>query len=166
VPKKTFIRILISDYMHRIGHHMAWFKFQIMNFKNFQKHSHNESWIVYKNIRSSMVKTIFESDASLSNYCEKTDEIRVDACMSACVSMCQLALVCVRWNNQLAERFLCGNELVLIHSTIGLYASSWQKRLYAVWPGNLCVDLLCMEGSARVSTWPACVSSWLDWIGL
>jgi hypothetical protein len=36
-----------------------------------------------------MVKTIFESDASLSKYCEKTDEIRVDACMSACVSMCQ-----------------------------------------------------------------------------
>jgi hypothetical protein len=138
VPK-TFIRILTGDYMHRIGHHMTWFKFQIMNFKNFQKYIHNGSWIVHKNIKSSMVKTVFESDASLSNYREKTDEIRVDACMSARVSMCQLASARVRWNSQLAERFICGNELVLIHSTIGLYASSRQNVLYVVWPGNLCI---------------------------
>jgi hypothetical protein len=39
-----------------------------------------------------MVKTVFESDASLSNYRKKTDEIRVDACMSACVSSRQPVL--------------------------------------------------------------------------
>jgi hypothetical protein len=64
-----------------------------------------------------MVKIVFESDASLRNYREKTEEIKVDACMSACVSLRQVA-------GLLAERFLCGNELVLIHSTTGFYGSS------------------------------------------
>jgi hypothetical protein len=34
-----------------------------------------------------MVKIIFESDASLRNYREKAEEIKVDVCMSACVSL-------------------------------------------------------------------------------
>ena len=33
-----------------------------------------------------MVKTVFESDASLRNYNEKTKEIIIDVCMHACVS--------------------------------------------------------------------------------
>jgi hypothetical protein len=41
-----------------------------------------------KNIRNSMVKTVFESDVSLRNSHEKIEEIRVDTCMQACVSMC------------------------------------------------------------------------------
>ena len=41
---------------------------------------------MHKNVRSSMVKTVFESDASLRNYNEKTKEIRLDLCMHACVS--------------------------------------------------------------------------------
>jgi hypothetical protein len=32
-----------------------------------------------------MVKIVFQSDASLRNYREKIEEIKVDACMSACV---------------------------------------------------------------------------------
>jgi hypothetical protein len=36
-----------------------------------------------------MVKTVFESDASLRNYREKMEEIRMDAYMHACVSACQ-----------------------------------------------------------------------------
>jgi hypothetical protein len=36
-----------------------------------------------------MVKIVFESDASLRNYREKTKEIKVDAYMSACVSLRQ-----------------------------------------------------------------------------
>jgi hypothetical protein len=43
-----------------------------------------------------MVKTVLESEASLRNYCEKIEEIRMDACMcqpvSAHISMCQLQL--------------------------------------------------------------------------
>jgi hypothetical protein len=45
-----------------------------------------------------MVKIVFESDVSLRNYREKTKEIKVDACMSACVSLCQVS-------GLLAERF-------------------------------------------------------------
>ena len=44
-------------------------------------------------IRSLMVKTVFESDASLRNYNEKTKEIRLDACMHACVSFVMLCQV-------------------------------------------------------------------------
>ena len=36
---------------------------------------------MHKNIRSSMVKTVFESDVLLRSYREKTEEIRVDASM-------------------------------------------------------------------------------------
>jgi hypothetical protein len=36
-----------------------------------------------------MVKIVFESDASLRNYHEKIEEIKVDTCMSACVSLRQ-----------------------------------------------------------------------------
>jgi hypothetical protein len=79
---------------------------------------------VQKNVMSLMVKTVFESDTSLRNYREKTEEIRLDVCMSACVSMCQPASACDRWNSQLAERFLCVNELILIHSTTDFYTSS------------------------------------------
>jgi len=87
---KTLLHILTSDSMHLIGHYVSWFKFQILKntrsswcflltrsirmyktlsqcaklwiFNFFQKYIHNGSWIVHKNIRSSMVKTVFESD--------------------------------------------------------------------------------------------------------
>jgi hypothetical protein len=36
-----------------------------------------------------MVKIVFKSDASLRNYREKMKEIKVDACISACVSLRQ-----------------------------------------------------------------------------
>jgi hypothetical protein len=39
-----------------------------------------------------MVKTVFELDDSLSNYREKMEEIRIDACMHAYVSACQVQL--------------------------------------------------------------------------
>jgi hypothetical protein len=39
---------------------------------------------------SLIVKTVFESDTSLRNYREKTEEIRLDVCMSACVSLHQV----------------------------------------------------------------------------
>jgi hypothetical protein len=43
-----------------------------------------------------MVKTILESEASLRNYHEKMEEIRMDVCMcqfvSARVSLCQVQL--------------------------------------------------------------------------
>ena len=48
---------------------------------------------MHKNVRSSTVKTVFELDASLRNYNEKTKEIGLDACMHACVSsiwLCQV----------------------------------------------------------------------------
>jgi hypothetical protein len=48
---------------------------------------------VHKNIRSSTVKTVFESDVSLRNYREKMEEIRVDVRMCACVSLRQLLSV-------------------------------------------------------------------------
>ena len=48
---------------------------------------------MHKNVRSSMVKTIFESDASLRNYNEKTKEIILDVCMLACVSSVRLCQV-------------------------------------------------------------------------
>ena len=46
-----------------------------------------------------MVKTIFELNASLRNYNENTKEIRLDACMHACVSfarLCQLEVLLAR----------------------------------------------------------------------
>ena len=46
-----------------------------------------------------MVKAIFELDASLRNYNEKTKQIRLDACMHACVSfarLCQLEVLLAR----------------------------------------------------------------------
>jgi hypothetical protein len=49
---------------------------------------------VHKNVRSPMVKTVFESDASLMNYREKMEEIRMDRCMHVC--MCQLVSARVR----------------------------------------------------------------------
>jgi hypothetical protein len=70
---------------------------------------------------SFMVKTVFESDTLLMNYREKTEEIRLDVCMSACVKP---ASACVRWNSKLAKKFLCVNELILIHSTTGFYTTS------------------------------------------
>ena len=91
---KTFLRILSIDFMHPISHHVPWLKFQIYEFYFFfQKNIHNGSWIVHKNIRSSLVKTIFESDASLRNYNEKTKEIILDVCMLACVSSVRLCQV-------------------------------------------------------------------------
>jgi hypothetical protein len=65
-----------------------------------------------------MVKTVLESEATLRNYCEKIEEIRMDACM------CQPVSATVRWNVQLVERFLCGNELILIYPTTNFYATS------------------------------------------
>jgi hypothetical protein len=69
-----------------------------------------------------MVKTVFKSDISLRNYCEKTEEIKVDAHMQACVSMCQPASAAVRCDVQIAEMFLYGNKLILIHTTTRFYA--------------------------------------------
>jgi hypothetical protein len=43
-----------------------------------------------------MVKTVFELDASLRNYNEKTKEIRLDTCIHARVSfvrLCQLEIL-------------------------------------------------------------------------
>jgi hypothetical protein len=48
----------------------------------------------------------------------------VNVCMHAYVSMYQLASDAVRCNVQLAERFLYGNKLVLIHATTIFYALS------------------------------------------
>jgi hypothetical protein len=61
---------------------------------------------VHKNIRSLMVKTIFESDDSMRNYNEKTKEIRIDVCMHT------------------YERFLCDDDLILNHPTTDFYATS------------------------------------------
>jgi hypothetical protein len=102
-PKKTFVHILTSDFMHPNGHHETWFKF--MNFKKFQKYIQNGSWNVHKNIRSSMVKTIFESDALLRNYRKKTKENYM-RCISLCARQpCQLVSGAVWWNTQLGESF-------------------------------------------------------------
>jgi len=40
---------------------------------------------------SSIVKTVFKSDASSRNYREKMEVIRMDIHMHACVSDCQVA---------------------------------------------------------------------------
>jgi hypothetical protein len=63
---------------------------KIMNFNFFSKIY--SQWILncVKNVRSLMVKTVFESDVSLRNYREKVEKIKVEACMKACVSMCRL----------------------------------------------------------------------------
>jgi hypothetical protein len=53
---------------------------------------------VHKNVRSSMVKTVLESEASLRNYREKIKEIRMDTSMHACVSACQHVLGAIRQN--------------------------------------------------------------------
>jgi hypothetical protein len=71
-----------------------------------------------------MVKTVFESDVLLRNYREKMEEIRMDARMQTCVSTCQSVSAAVRCNIQTAERFLRGNELVLIHATTRFYTLS------------------------------------------
>jgi hypothetical protein len=57
---------------------------------------------------------------------KKLEEIKMDACMhvSACVSACQSVSAVVRWNVQLGERFLCGNELALFHATTIFYVLS------------------------------------------
>jgi hypothetical protein len=68
------------------------------------------------------VKTVFELDASLRIYNEKTKEIRLDACMHA-----SALSGCVRWNVRLERRFLYGSELIFIHPTINFYAMSRQK---------------------------------------
>jgi hypothetical protein len=39
-----------------------------------------------------MVKTVFESDASFKSCHKKMEEITLDACQSAYVSLCQLLL--------------------------------------------------------------------------
>ena len=66
------------------------------------------------------MKTVFESNALLRNYNEKTKDIRLDvACMHA-----SALSGCVRWNVQLERRFIYGNELIFIHQTINFYATS------------------------------------------
>jgi hypothetical protein len=51
------------------------------------------------------VKTVLESEASLRNYREKIEDIRMDAYMhvSACVSACQSVSAVVRWNGLTRE---------------------------------------------------------------
>jgi hypothetical protein len=64
-----------------------------------------------------MVKTVLESEASLGNYCEKIEEIRMDACICQPVSA--------------TVSFLCGNELILIYPTTNFYATSRSKLFCA-----------------------------------
>jgi hypothetical protein len=71
--------------------------------------------------RSSIVKNVFETKASLRNYQEKMDEIRMDASIHACVSLCQCMSACVRYSY---VKFLCCNNLILIHRAIDIYTTS------------------------------------------
>jgi hypothetical protein len=72
--------------------------FKFMNFKFFQKYIQNGSWNVHKNVRSSMMKTIFESDASLRNYRRKTKENYM-GCIPTCARQpCQLVSGAIWWN--------------------------------------------------------------------
>ena len=50
--------------------------------------------------------------------------------MRACMHVSALS-GCVRWNVQLAERFLCGNELIFIRLTTNFYATLQQKYFCA-----------------------------------
>ena len=83
---------------------------------------------MHKNVRSSMVKAVFELDASLRNYNKKTKEIILDTCMDACVNfirLCQLEVL-------LAREFLYGNELIFIHPTTNFYTTSAQKAFLRI----------------------------------
>ena len=107
-----------------------------------------------------MVKTVFESDASLRNYNKKTKEIILDACMHA-----SALSGCVRWNVQLVRRFLCGNELIFNHPTSNFYATSWQKCFCAASSELLCIR---SAGSAVVPYMRVCQPrgpEWLGWLG-
>jgi hypothetical protein len=126
---------------------------QILNFKFFQKYIHNWSWIVHKNVRSSMVKTVLQSETSLRNYREKIEEIRMDVSMHACVSSCQPMSGAIRWNVQLTKKFLCDNELILIHLTTNFYAISRSKFFCAAWPGFLCIRLTRSARASAPLTW-------------
>jgi len=108
-----------------------------------------------------MVKTVFESNVSLRKYCEKTKEIRVDANLQACVSICQSMSALVSCNIQIVERLLRSNELVLIHPSTNFYATSRPKLFYAAWSRFSCIRL---TGSScvRELSWP----EWVDWVAL
>jgi hypothetical protein len=68
----------------------------------------------------------------------------------------------VWWNTQLGERFLCVDELTLIHPTTSFYASLQQKRLYVTCSRILYVRLAGTLGGpphARAS------ATWMDeWV--
>jgi hypothetical protein len=118
-----------------------------------------------KNIRSSMVKTIFESDALLRNYHEKTRENYM-RCIPACARQpCQLVSGAVWWNTQLGERFLCVDELTLIHPTTNFYVTSRPKLFCAAWSGflyiRLAVSAVVPHSRARQLCWP----EWVGWLG-
>jgi hypothetical protein len=123
--------------------------FKFMNFNFFFKKFHSGSWIVHKNVKSWMVKTVFKLDASLRNYNKKMKEIRLDACMHASALSGH-----VRWNVQVERRFLCGNKLIFIHPTINFYATSWQKRFCAAWRS---------PGASAPQTWMVGLARGIGW---
>jgi hypothetical protein len=59
-----------------------------------------------------MVKTVFESNASLRKYNEKTKEIRLDACMHTCVSSVRLCQV-----ERLAHEKVSMRQQINFHSS-------------------------------------------------
>jgi hypothetical protein len=59
-----------------------------------------------------MVKTVFESDASLRKYNEKMKEIRLDACVHACVSFVRLCQV-----ERLAREEVSMRQRINVHSS-------------------------------------------------
>jgi hypothetical protein len=100
-------------------------------------------------------------------------------CIPACARQpCQLVSGAVWWNTQLGERFLCVDELTLIHPTTSFYASLRQKHLYAAYSRILCVQLARTPGgpphahvSARwMAEWVTFIFlqkvGWAGWLGL
>ena len=114
---------------------------------------------MHKNIRSSMLKPFLNWMLILEIIMEKQKRLDWVVCM------CASALSgCVRWNVQLVERFLCGNELIFIHPTTSFYVSSRQKHFCAAWSEILCIR---SAGSAGVPHLRARVN-WADldgWAG-
>ena len=101
-----------------------------------------------------MVKTVFESEASLRNYCEKMEEIRVDACMSACVGMCQPASAHVRWNVYSRGGFYASQKWFVCTQTTSLWrfiCTVVTKKSVRILTGFLCVQS-AESAPARVGT--------------
>ena len=117
---KTFLRILTIDSMHPIGHHVPWFKFQIYEFYFFKNifTMDLESWTKISGVQlwKLFLNQMLRWEIIIKNG---RDWIGLHACKHA-----SGVSVFVRWNFQLMERFLCGNELILIDTTTKFYAST------------------------------------------